>query len=103
MIERDLKIPCVIVAMLSVLALAPMPYSYYMFLKIAVTACAGTISYLKFKSGGRDVLVWIFIALAMLFNPFIPLHFMKEIWMCLNIIAVLLFGFQFYTYRRNDK
>ncbi len=96
MTEHDLKIPYFLVAGLSVIALAPLPYGFYMFLKIAVSACAGMTAYLKFHTGQRGVLVWIFVALAILFNPIVPVHLTKEIWMFFNIVSASLFFFQGY-------
>lgn len=103
MTEHDLKIPYFLVAGLSVIALASLPYGFYMFLKIAVTACAGTAAYLKFLAGERGVLVWIFVALAILFNPIIPVHLTKEIWMFFNIVSAVLFTLQGYKLIKGAK
>jgi hypothetical protein len=89
----DLKIPYIIITALSLIALAPMPYGYYTLLKIAVTGCAGATAYLKYKNSDRSLLLWACVIVAILFNPIIPIHLSREIWMALNIAVAGLFGF----------
>lgn len=91
----DLKIPYLLVAALSLLALAPMPYGYYIFLRIAVTGCAGMTAYLKYQAGDRNLLLWACVAVAILFNPVISIHLTREIWMVFNIFVAGLFGYLF--------
>jgi hypothetical protein len=99
----DLKIPYIVVALLSAIAIAPMPYGFYTFLKIAVTACAGVTAFLKFNSGDRGFFVWACVALAIVFNPIIPIHLTKEIWMFLNLAVVILFGFFAYSIIKKSR
>ena len=54
----DLKIPFLLVAVLSLIALLPMPYGYYIFLKIAVTGLGGITAYLLYTSGKKDWMVF---------------------------------------------
>ena len=89
----ELKIPYLAAILLSLIALAPMPYGYYMFLKIVVTACAGITAYLDYQAGNRGALVWGCAGIAILFNPIIPVHLVKEIWMFFNICVAGLFGY----------
>lgn len=89
----DLKIPYLIVVVLSLLALAPMPYGYYTFLKIAVTGCAAITAYLKYKNGDKGFLFWLCVAAAILFNPIIPIHLTRQNWMFFNIAIAALFGY----------
>ena len=94
----DLKIAFLIVSALSLIALLPMPYGYYIFLRIAVTGLGGITAYLRYTSGKRDWMLWSFVAVAILFNPFIPIHLTKEIWMVFNVMTAGLF---FWLYRRS--
>jgi len=57
-----------------------LPYGYYTLLRIvacAVFIWAALISYEKNK---ESVLPWIFIIIAILFNPIIKIHLQKEVW-----------------------
>ena len=87
----DLKIPYLLVTALSLIALAPLPYGYYTFLKICVTVCAGITAYLKFQTGNKNILAWTCVAVAILFNPIIPVHLTREIWMAMNVLVAGLF------------
>lgn len=89
----DLKIPYIIVAVLSLIALAPMPYGYYTLLKIAVTSCAAITAYLKYQNSERSILLWTCVIVAILFNPIIPIHLPKEIWIFFNVAVAGFFGF----------
>lgn len=97
----DLKIPYIMVMALSLIALAPMPYGYYTLLKIAVTGCAIITAYLKYHADDKGFLFWLCVAVAILFNPIIPIFLTREIWMIFNIAITGLFGFL--TYKTNKK
>ena len=93
MTRNDLKIPYIAIIALSLLALFPLPYGYYTFLRIAVTLCAGMTSYIYFKSDDKGWLMWACTATAIIFNPIIPIHLTREIWVVLNIVVAGLFGY----------
>lgn len=75
------------------LGLFPMPYGYYMLLRIAffVPAIIGLsviAGKLNNAEGSREW-GWAYAALAVLYNPFFPIHFGdKGIWMILNIATL---------------
>ncbi|NCP62685.1 MAG: hypothetical protein GW748_05165 [Alphaproteobacteria bacterium] len=89
----DLKIPFLLVAALSLIALLPMPYGYYVFLRIAVTGVGGFTAYLRYISDEKDWILWSCVAVAILFNPFLPIHLTKEIWMVFNVLTAALFSY----------
>lgn len=82
----------VIIAVLSLIALFPLPYGYYMFLRIAVTLGSGAAIYYGFKQERVPSWAWASIVTAILFNPIIPIHLTREIWMIFNIASAVLFG-----------
>lgn len=73
-------------------AIAPLPYSYYMFLRWAVTLSACIHIYFGFTRK-RWAAVAIFIALAVLFNPIVPVYLSKVVWMILDFLAAALMAF----------
>lgn len=83
----------VAIAVLSLIALLPLPYGYYMFLRIAVSLGSGAAIYYGFKQEKVPPWAWASIATAILFNPIIPIHLTREIWMIFNIASAALFGF----------
>ena len=94
--KSDLKIPFIAVAVLSLIALLPMPYGYYTLLRICVSICGGLTAYIDFNAGRKGVWVWLCIAVAIIFNPIVPVHLAREIWSVLNILVAGLFSFLAY-------
>ena len=70
-------------AAMSLIAIAPMPYGYYQFLKLVIFLAGGLIGF-QFWTRGRTVLAVPFILLALLFNPIFPVHLTREIWTAIN-------------------
>lgn len=71
---------------LLIIAVAPLPYGYYTFLRLVACGTFGfaaAIAYLKRYS----VLPWIYGSLAILFNPFAPIFLTRDIWFFIDIGA----------------
>jgi len=77
-------------SLLLVVAVLPLPYGYFMFLRLAITAAAVYVAYENFN---KDIPVWgiIFIGVALLFNPFYTVHFDKALWAVIDIVVAALF------------
>lgn len=80
--------PIYIMCALLFLGAAPLPYGYYMLLRIA--ACGffiwAVVTTYERKS---EYLPWIFGLLALLFNPFVKIHLPKELWAIIDIASAL--------------
>ena len=87
-IERSIRV--ILVALVLWALLPTNPYGYYQLLKVLV--CAGC-SYLGVKtlnaSKGKD-LVWVYITMAVIYNPLIPIHLGRSIWTLVNIVTVVI-------------
>ena len=72
-------------AMLFVAA-APLPYGYYTLLRLV--AC-GVFAFAAFITAERKnkILPWAFGLLALLFNPIVKVHLLKEAWALVDIAA----------------
>ena len=69
----------------------PMPYGYYSLSRLVVCGCAIYFA-IASKSQNQDVFIWVFGALAVLYNPIIPVHlYEKEMWMIVNLFTALFF------------
>ena len=80
--------PIYIISALLLLAAVPLPYGYYMLLRIS--ACgffiwAAVITYEK----QSQYLPWVFGLLALLFNPIIKIHLPKELWAAIDIASAI--------------
>jgi hypothetical protein len=73
------------VAMLLIGA-APLPYGYYMLLRIVATGIFVWAAFVAYERK-NDVLPWVFGLLAILFNPIIKIHLPKELWAVIDVAA----------------
>ena len=81
--------PIYITSALLFIGAVPLPYGYYMLLRIA--ACgffiwAAVVTYER-KS---QYLPWVFGLLALLFNPIIKIHLPKELWAVIDVASGIL-------------
>ena len=72
------------------------PYDYYIILRWIVCAVAiiTAIGFFKSKLTGW---VWVFGALAFLFNPLIPVYLNKSSWVGIDLISAIVFFISAYT------
>lgn len=82
-------------------ALLPMPYGYYMFLRLAICAYAVFVFVQEQKNGVCFGSVTT-AALALLYNPVFRVHLDKDIWMGVNVATVLVLIIIF-TIRGKEK
>ncbi|RWE44522.1 MAG: hypothetical protein EOS78_02870 [Mesorhizobium sp.] len=94
------RLVCICVAVVSLLAVAPWPYGYYQLLRVVVSFAGIYCGAIVWKSG-RDQrnLAWALFAAAAIFNPFLPVHLPRELWAMLDVGAAALFGFAAYRHR----
>ena len=73
------------------LALLPWPYSYYTLLRFVVCGAAAYLAYRDFEDTQRAS-AWVFVlgALAVLFNPLIPVYLSREMWAPIDVGASIL-------------
>jgi len=81
------------------LILAPLisfPYGFYTFLRLLITISAAIIIFQNFKfAGGINEISILFGLIFILYNPIIPVHLSREIWMPINFITsgVYIYGY----------
>lgn len=80
----------VAIAALLLIALLPLPYGYYTFLRLTVTISAAFAIYSFWED--TPWLAWIFISVAILFNPLIPVYLDRQIWAILDVITAGIFS-----------
>ena len=86
--NNTLKIISIISGTLLFVAILPWPYGYYMFLRVAIFfAAIYLVSQLKEYEGWK----WIFIFMAILYNPLFEVHLTKGLWVPINVASALLF------------
>jgi hypothetical protein len=89
--RRPHLIPCIIAAVMLLVALGDWPYGYYQLLRFVV---CGVSLYVVFVAS-TWIKLWamgLFGIVAVLFNPLIPVHFSREMRQMINFICALLFA-----------
>ena len=81
------------IAML-VIGLGAMPWGYYQLLRLVVAAACEWVAAVMF-TGKKEGAGFVFAALALAYNPFVPLRLGRGSWEVINVatIALLLAGF----------
>lgn len=93
----------IVPAVMSALALAPLPYGYYMLLRLVVCGAATAIAWNRFSLGSGSIWGVIFIGTALMFNPIFPVHFSREVWAIFNVVTAAVFlVFGFTANRKNN-
>ena len=75
---------------LLLVAIFPLPYGYYTFLRTAMFIFCGVLIYWHYVKENLDDLWFVILGgIAVLYNPIIPIHLTKEIWTVLNLVTAL--------------
>ncbi|WP_282050228.1 DUF6804 family protein [Maribacter aquivivus] len=80
------KIIKVILALLFFLCLLDMPYGYYELVRFVAFASFGFLAY-KANQEDKSEQVFIYIALALLFQPFYKIALGREIWNMVDVVV----------------
>jgi hypothetical protein len=100
--NRPHLIPALVVALILLGAVAPLPYVYYQFLRWIVCGVAVFVA-VKTYQWGKGWATSLFAIIAVLFNPIVPIHLTKEIWMPIDLACALLFGLSILFLSSNVK
>ena len=87
-----MRIAFIAVAVLCLIALFRLPYGYYTFLRIVTCLAGAAGAYFAYER--EDTRLWAFplAAIAILFNPIVPVHLTREIWQPINVVVAGFFG-----------
>lgn len=70
------------------ICLAPMPYGYYTLIRMLATLVFGIYAYRCYMTK-KDSLTWIFVTLALLFQPFIKVALGRIVWNIIDVIVAI--------------
>ena len=85
-------------AILLIVSRFPLPYGYYTFLRITVTAVSIWGIFIAAQSE-KMFWLWVFIAIAILFNPLFPIYLTKFVWGFFDIGTAILLLVSIFTFR----
>jgi hypothetical protein len=64
-----------------------LPYGFFTLLRFIVCAVGVYLAYKTYESDRESLWVWVFGGIAVLFNPIIPIHLQREIWVIIDVIV----------------
>jgi hypothetical protein len=79
-----------------------LPYGYYILLRWIICASSAYIAYLAAEQE-KKLLIYIYGALAIVFNPIFQLYLGKDIWVIVDGVAILLFIISLFTIKPAKK
>ena len=79
------------------LAILPMPYGFYIFIRLIVTIVSLFAAFKIVNRNSNDF--WFLIILSVLFNPIIPVFLFKLAWIPIDILS----GIYFYNLSKKYK
>lgn len=88
--KTELLLPALCVFALIIAAFFSFPYFFYILLRLFI--CAASVFFaLRSHSGKKLFLTWSFGALAVLFNPVLPIRMSRNDWQVVNMLAAIFF------------
>ena len=77
-------------------------YGYFILLRWTTCGVGVYFAYLSHKRG-KDTWVWIFWVIALIFNPLIPFHLGRDVWVPIDVITGILILASIYFVREHEK
>lgn len=69
--------------------LASFPYAYYQFMDWVVAGASLMIAF-DARAHKKETLMWIYVVVAVVYNPVAPLYLRSDLWQATNVVAGLL-------------
>jgi Ni,Fe-hydrogenase I cytochrome b subunit len=71
-------------------------YGFYVFLRLVIFITSGAIIYYSYQNTKEiNLTVVIFCFIMMLFNPIIPVHLSREVWLPIDFIVAGVYGYSY--------
>jgi len=86
----NLKYLSITSGVMLILAILNLPYGYYTFLRLGITISAGIFTYYFYESK-ETIWTVVFGAIALLFNPIVPVYLDKSTWVLIDIVTAIVF------------
>ena len=91
MLQSSRVVVAISMAFLALAVIRRWPYGFYTFLRIVVCATAMWWALQAYQSR-KPILIWTLGAIAVLFNPIIPIYMRRSQWHWFDLLAFLVFA-----------
>ncbi len=96
-----MKIIPLCLATLLLLCLAPMPYGYFMLVRFVMMVACGWMAY-QYYMRQKEVAMWVFITIAMLFQPLYKISLGRTIWNVIDVIVAIFLVLIYFVEKRME-
>jgi len=100
--KRPHIIPAIVAVIMLIVAVAPLPYGYYQFLRWIICGISIFVAYESYE-WGKSWATWVFIPVAILFNPLFPIYLDKSTWRPIDIFCAFLFASSLFLSRPGES
>lgn len=83
------------------LCLAPMPYGYFMLVRFVMMVACGWMAY-QYYMRQKEVAMWVFITIAMLFQPFYKISLGCTIWNVIDVVVAIFLVLIYFVEKRME-
>ena len=77
------------VAMLFLALPSLFPYGYFQLLRWVIAGTAVFSGYISYELNNK-IWIWIMGIIAILFNPIVPIHLEKDVWIVIDVVVAIL-------------
>ncbi len=98
----SIKPPIILSIVLLLLSIFPFPYGYYVLLRLVVCLTAGLLSWLSYKEN-RIGWAWVMGFIVLLFNPIVPIHFERGVWMVFDVVVAVTLGIFLFLHNKGSN
>ena len=89
--KRPHLIPSIVSILMLIACLGQWPYGYYTLLRFVVCGSAVYIAVVSYE-WKQIWACWVFGIIAFLFNPLIPIHLDRDLWMGIDLLCAVFFA-----------
>lgn len=89
-----LKLVAIVMLVGAFLQLDFLPYAFYQLMTWAVLGASVTLAWQAYKQN-MEWLAWVFVVVAVVFNPFAPLHLRADVWQIADLVVAGMFAVSF--------
>lgn len=95
----SIKPPAVASIIMLLLAIFPLPYGYYALLRLVVCFTGIFLAWHSYRMQ-KIPWVWAMGLIALVFNPVIPLHLDRGLWLIVDIVVAVVLGVFLFKFRK---
>lgn len=77
------------------------PYGFFMLLRIVICGTTAYLAWLAYRYK-KEFWKWAFGFIAILFNPFFPVHLGRELWLLIDLITAVFLIASLFSYKIPD-